>query len=331
MDRRLPSEGAAAPGVLILNPRMLNEQPATVRLFVFHHECGHHHVGDSELKADCWAVERGVRDGWLDQRGLKEVCDSFEDAPETSSHPSGRRRCRNLDQCFATALAALPPRTPHRHAASSQPPGLGGGPKAGQGADAARHGLAALCRQQALRRAQRARASDAIGKLLEKETARRRLQLIAAAATAYGPDLPIATNPFRRHRRACDSPPASVTFLHYQQDWPAGVHSAVGRSRGRCALWRRCKHVQFWRWSREFQENRCRVAPLRRGRARGMPSRGVLRTAEARRPGRGAAGPLGRRSASIRQSAGPRRGPSFASPARSAMLTAPATRPGRPS
>ena len=74
MDRRLPSGGRRPrrPGP---QPRMLNEQPAMVRLFVFHHECGHHHVGDSELKADCWAVERGVRDGWLDQRGLEEVCE----------------------------------------------------------------------------------------------------------------------------------------------------------------------------------------------------------------------------------------------------------------
>ncbi len=97
-DRHLPSEGAAAPGVLILNPRMLSEQPASVRLFVFHHECGHHNVGDSELKADCWAVDRGVRDGWLDAKGLDAVCRSFEDAPESDTHPSGRRRCRNLDQ-----------------------------------------------------------------------------------------------------------------------------------------------------------------------------------------------------------------------------------------
>jgi hypothetical protein len=34
-DRNLPSEGAAADGVLILNPSMLREQPASVRLFVF--------------------------------------------------------------------------------------------------------------------------------------------------------------------------------------------------------------------------------------------------------------------------------------------------------
>jgi hypothetical protein len=105
-DRRLPSEGAAARGVLILNPRMLADLPQVVRLFVFHHECGHQHVGGSELKADCWAVTRGVDDGWLDSKGLKSVCDSFEDAPETPTHPSGKRRCRNIDQCFASAVAA---------------------------------------------------------------------------------------------------------------------------------------------------------------------------------------------------------------------------------
>ena len=176
MDRRLPSEGAAAPGVLILNPRMLNEQPAIVRLFVFHHECGHHRVGDSELKADCWAVERGVRDGWLNQRGLKEVCKSFEDAPETPSHPSGRRRCRNLDQCFANAVAALPPRTP---VASTATAIAGGGcAEAGQGADAARHGLAALCRRQALRRAAPCTAQRRHRHASRKRGRARRLQLM---------------------------------------------------------------------------------------------------------------------------------------------------------
>jgi hypothetical protein len=174
MDRRLPSEGAASPGVLILNPRMLNEQPATVRLFVFHHECGHHHVGDSELKADCWAVERGVRDGWLTQRGLKEVCDSFEDAPETSSHPSGRRRCRNLDQCFATAVAALPPRTPipatpaappSRQASASAPILL-------KEPTLIATGWLRYADSQPCAEPKSARSGDAIGKLLEKEAAR---------------------------------------------------------------------------------------------------------------------------------------------------------------
>jgi hypothetical protein len=105
-DRHIPSEGAAAPGVLILNPSMLSEQPPVVRLFVFNHECGHHNVGESELKADCWAVQHGVREGWLDAKGVAAVCQSFENAPATATHPSGRKRCQNLDQCFTTALAA---------------------------------------------------------------------------------------------------------------------------------------------------------------------------------------------------------------------------------
>ena len=174
IDRRLPSEGAAAPGVLILNPRLLNEQPAIVRLFVFHHECGHHRVGDSELKADCWAVERGVREGWLDQRGLKEVCDSFEDAPETPSHPSGRRRCRNLDQCFATALAALPARTPVGKAAAAPPAQQtsAAAPKLVKGPTLLATGWLRYSDGKACAERHRARADDASGQLLDKEAAR---------------------------------------------------------------------------------------------------------------------------------------------------------------
>ena len=85
LDPRLPGLGAAAPAMhlLILNPRGLQRQPDNVRLFVYHHECGHHNVGTSELQADCWAVNRGVRDGWLDAAGLKQVCTSFGGMPET--------------------------------------------------------------------------------------------------------------------------------------------------------------------------------------------------------------------------------------------------------
>ncbi len=103
LDRNLPSEGAAAPGVLIINPRLINRMPQIVRLFVFHHECGHHNIGQSELAADCWAVERGVEQGWLDRKGLGQVCRSFGNMPETETHPSAQRRCGNLNRCFAQA------------------------------------------------------------------------------------------------------------------------------------------------------------------------------------------------------------------------------------
>jgi hypothetical protein len=107
LDRGLPNLGLAAPGVLVFNPRELNHYSDTVRLFVYHHECGHHNVGASELGADCWAARQGVRDGWLTSEGLAQVCRSFGNGPATSTHPSGASRCANLNRCFATAVAAL--------------------------------------------------------------------------------------------------------------------------------------------------------------------------------------------------------------------------------
>ena len=107
LDRGLPNLGLAAPGVLVFNPRELNRMSDTVRLFVYHHECGHQNVGGSELGADCWAVTQGVRDGWLGREGLTPICRSFGNGPATSTHPSGVSRCANLNRCFTTAVAAL--------------------------------------------------------------------------------------------------------------------------------------------------------------------------------------------------------------------------------
>lgn len=103
LDARLQNLGVAVPdrALLVINPVLLGRQPQIVRLFVFHHECGHHFVGGNELRADCWAVERGVRDGWLTKASLKEICRSFGNTPETPTHPASARRCAALDRCFA--------------------------------------------------------------------------------------------------------------------------------------------------------------------------------------------------------------------------------------
>jgi hypothetical protein len=150
VDPRLPNLGLAAPGVLVMNPRLLNRWPATVRLFVFHHECGHHRVGASELAADCWAVKQGVRQGWLDQAGLKQVCRSFGNGPATATHPSSATRCASLDRCFAGAVAALPkgpsPATGEARSAAtgegtSGPAGPDAAPKLIQGPTLKRSGM----------------------------------------------------------------------------------------------------------------------------------------------------------------------------------------------
>lgn len=108
VDSSLPSEGGATGSgdYILLNPSMLNKQPKAVRLFIFAHECGHTQpeIDDSELLADKYAVFRGVEEGWLDRAGLDQVCDSFEDAPATRSHPSGRTRCAANTKWFDEAM-----------------------------------------------------------------------------------------------------------------------------------------------------------------------------------------------------------------------------------
>ena len=138
LDARLPNLGIAVPArsLLVMNPALLAKETKTVRLFVFHHECGHHHVGASETKADCWAVERGVREGWLSKPGLGEICKSFGDTPETATHPSSFKRCVSLQRCFASVQKAIdsPPSTQEAKAqpvssrASARPPALSAGP-----------------------------------------------------------------------------------------------------------------------------------------------------------------------------------------------------------
>ena len=115
LDAALPNYGIAVPEqhLVVINPRLVAQQPSVVQWFVFAHECGHHHVGGNEMVADCWATRRGVADGWLDKSGLKHICRSFGGGPATETHPAASNRCANLDRCFEVAFAA------HRNAVSS--------------------------------------------------------------------------------------------------------------------------------------------------------------------------------------------------------------------
>ena len=101
LDARLPNLGMSLPDAL------LARQTGLVRVFVFHHECGHQHVAASETGADCWAVRRGVSDGWLKEKGLAQICRSFGNGPASATHPAGAARCANLDRCFAVATESV--------------------------------------------------------------------------------------------------------------------------------------------------------------------------------------------------------------------------------
>ena len=101
LDPQLDDYGAAYPGFLILNPKLMAKLSKPVKLWVFAHECGHQFRGPDEETADCFAVQRGRREGWLTPEGLEEVCRFISPAKGDMMHYSGSNRCNYMRQCYA--------------------------------------------------------------------------------------------------------------------------------------------------------------------------------------------------------------------------------------
>lgn len=100
-DNKLDDYGAAYPGFLIMNPRLLDKVSTPVKQWIFAHECGHQFRGPDEETADCFAVQRGRRQGWLTPEGLEEVCAFIAPAKGDSMHFSGSHRCEYMRKCYA--------------------------------------------------------------------------------------------------------------------------------------------------------------------------------------------------------------------------------------
>ena len=101
LDGQLDDYGAAYPGFLILNPKLIAKVSTTVKLWIFAHECGHQFRGPDEETADCFAVQRGRRQGWLTSDGVEEVCKFISPAKGDSMHFSGSHRCEAMRRCYA--------------------------------------------------------------------------------------------------------------------------------------------------------------------------------------------------------------------------------------
>jgi hypothetical protein len=101
LDNSLDDYGAAYPGFLILNPKLMNRVSTPVKMWIYSHECGHQFRGPDEETADCFAVQRGRRQGWLTPEGLEEVCKFIAPAKGDSMHFSGSYRCDSMRKCYA--------------------------------------------------------------------------------------------------------------------------------------------------------------------------------------------------------------------------------------
>ena len=101
LDSQLDDYGAAYPGFLILNPKLMNKVSTPVKMWIFAHECGHQFRGPDEETADCFAVQRGRRQGWLNADGLEEICNFIAPAKGDSMHFAGSHRCEQMRKCFS--------------------------------------------------------------------------------------------------------------------------------------------------------------------------------------------------------------------------------------
>ena len=103
LDPNFIDFGGAYPGFLILNMRKIKRLPRAVQFYVFAHECGHQFRGQNEEAADCFAVKRGRRQGWLSPAGLGKICKFMRPLRGDAMHATGSVRCRLMRQCYKDA------------------------------------------------------------------------------------------------------------------------------------------------------------------------------------------------------------------------------------
>ena len=72
-----------------------------MKLWIHAHECGHRFRGPDEETADCFAVQRGRRAGWLTPEGLEDVCLFMAPAKADGAHFTGAKRCQAMKECYA--------------------------------------------------------------------------------------------------------------------------------------------------------------------------------------------------------------------------------------
>ncbi|MGV1014314.1 MAG: hypothetical protein ACOYB4_05020 [Methyloceanibacter sp.] len=97
---------AVSSTVIMLNMQAMKDLPRRVQWLIYYHECGHILHGPNEAAADCYAVRRARREGWLTRQALEEICATFNIAGHGPVHADPKARCSQLRQCFASRAGA---------------------------------------------------------------------------------------------------------------------------------------------------------------------------------------------------------------------------------
>ncbi len=101
----LPDYGEAFQSFIVLNPKKLATVAPAVQYYIYAHECGHVQLGPNEAQADCFSMQKGVREGWLEPPGVDQICGFIRSARPDARHLAGPERCQAMRACYAAARA----------------------------------------------------------------------------------------------------------------------------------------------------------------------------------------------------------------------------------
>jgi hypothetical protein len=103
LDPMLDDHSGAYAGFLIVNPSKIARLTSAQKRWVFGVACGYQFMGPDPEAADCYAVQMGHREGWLDAAGLEEVCRFITPAKARPAEriAPGPDRCAKMRRCLA--------------------------------------------------------------------------------------------------------------------------------------------------------------------------------------------------------------------------------------
>jgi hypothetical protein len=102
LNPRFDSWGGAFPGFVILNTKKIEGLSTQVKLYI---------VGADEVKADLFAIRRGVKWGWLDAQGMEDICAFISKLKGDAVHPPGPQRCEAMRRYYRELIEGGTPQS----------------------------------------------------------------------------------------------------------------------------------------------------------------------------------------------------------------------------
>ena len=103
IEKEIPSVAAAfgESRSIVLHPKRFFKRAPEVQWFMFNHECGHLTLGGgTEKQADLFAIDRGYKQGWVNDHAIQEICDEYLPTEGGPRHPPGHVRCAYMEKRF---------------------------------------------------------------------------------------------------------------------------------------------------------------------------------------------------------------------------------------